>query len=434
MSTKNIPRRNMFFSSKIYPLLVASLGLASISLGQIGSADIRVWEILLATFIVSVIIKITLAKRLIIPNKLAPMILFPLVVSVLLSGFNANRVDMWAKQTLFFAMLLMLYIIVCQRWSRIQLIQNLRWIIYPGILIAGWGILEYALFPETLMSFYNNGIYTPRATSLFAEPNEFSQFLTLPFGFLVSVLIYYRSIPRWERVFYLLGLLVVIAAQILTLSRGGLVAFAAVLLTYAGLRVALRKKIRMSIGWTVFLIAFFAVVLSVITFTVPDTAAALALYWERFISLFVGGDITAMIRLNSINFAFQESIKSPIDILFGIGLGNLPNILGAGIATTTNIFVDVYAELGLLGLISFCGILAITLILPLKTIKFLIKTGDEKLLSVFIGAYISFIGLIVGGLTYSTYMLNIFWFLGGLLLSRGKIGFGRQPDKRGSSE
>jgi hypothetical protein len=42
---------------------------------------------------------------------------------------------------------------------------------------------------------------------------------------------------------------------------------------------------------------------------------------------------------------------------------------------------------------------------------------DDEMLVAFFGAYLSFVGLIVGGLTYATHMLNFFWFSSGILFA-----------------
>jgi O-antigen ligase len=79
--------------------------------------------------------------------------------------------------------------------------------------------------------------------------------------------------------------------------------------------------------------------------------------------------------------------------------------------------VDVFAELGLVGLFSMLIILGVALVFPLRTLKRLLKEKDEEMLTAFFGAYLSFVGLIAGGMTYATHMLNIFWFVCGLLFA-----------------
>lgn len=53
MLLKNNPVENTIYSNGVYPLLVASLGLGTLSLGQIGAANIRIWEVLIGTFVMT---------------------------------------------------------------------------------------------------------------------------------------------------------------------------------------------------------------------------------------------------------------------------------------------------------------------------------------------------------------------------------------------
>lgn len=417
MLLKNNPVENTLYSNGIYPLLAASLGFGTLSLGQIGSANIRIWEVLIGAFITAVFVKLLLDKRFVSPNRIAVIILLPFIGCVLFSGLNAARLDLWAKQTWLLVAMLVLFVIVSQRWSRIQIVQNLRWITYPGILIAGWGVLEILLFPENLPFYHSENAILPRARSLFAEANEFSQFLTLPFAFLFSAMLYHRKVPSWERWFFGLGLLLIVLAQLLSYSRGGLVAFASEILTWFILTSIYgngeRRRFRVR-NVLLFLILSIAVGSLLVG---PAVLYMIDALLERVQSLFSGNDITSQIRWEGIVAAVSNTINSPVTFVVGMGLGNLPLILGDGVATTANLLVDVFSELGILGLLSFLIILCAALILPLNTLKYLVRKNDDEMLVLFFGAYLSFVGLIVGGLTYATHMLNFFWFSCGLLFA-----------------
>jgi hypothetical protein len=413
----SIASGNPIWSSGVYPLLVASFGFATVSLTKAGTANLRIWQVLLLAIMVSALIKYCAGLRFSTPGRLPLLVLLPLTLSVILSGVNANRIDYWAKQSILLFGMLFLFLIVSQRWSREQILQNIRWVIYPAILVAGWGILEMLIFPEDLPFYYSDGSFVPRTRSFFAEANEFSQFLALPFAYLFSALIYFRKVFLFERWLFGVGLLIVILAQVLSFSRGGLVVFFAEILTWYML-TSLYSKTKNS--WFSWRKSFSIVSLSfIVAISLDDSefTEITRVLWERLTSLFSGNDSTSKIRWDSITLAISEVISSPTNFVVGMGLGNLPLLLGEGVATTANFIVDVFAELGLVGLFSMLIILGVALVFPLRTLKRLLKEKDEEMLTAFFGAYLSFVGLIAGGMTYATHMLNIFWFVCGLLFA-----------------
>lgn len=408
---------NAIWSSAIYPLLVASFGFATVSLVKAGDANIRIWQLILLAITISALIKYCAGSRVVVPSRLPLLVLVPFILSVMLSGLNANRFDYWAKQTLFLFAMLILFLLVSQRWSREQILQNTRWVLYPGLLVAGWGILEMLLYPEDLPIYSSEGSIALRARSFFAEANEFSQFLALPFAYLFAALLYCRKVYSSERWIFGTGLLIVILAQVLSFSRGGLVVFFAEIATWYILTSFYSKTKKSWLSWGKIFITSGLIFTLVMILEDPELTNIAQLLSERVMSLFSGNDTTSRIRWDGITVAISEAISSPLNFAIGIGLGNLRLILGEGVATTANIIVDVFTELGILGIFSFLIILGVALVLPLRTLKRLLKEDDEEMLTAFFGAYLSFVGLIAGGMTYATHFLNIFWFICGLLFA-----------------
>lgn len=416
LTLRNRHFENQIWSNLAYPFLVASFGLATFSLTKDGAVNIRVWEILMAIYIVISFTKCCAVRSAALTNRLALILPMLFLLSVLLSGLNADRIDFWAKQSVLLCAMVILFMLVSQRWARAQILQNIRWVIYPGVLIAAWGMLEMLLNPTDLPLYYSDGLIMPRAQSLFAEPNEFSQFLALPFAYLFSSVLYFRNASMTERGFFWGGLLVVFFAQVFSFSRGGMVVFLSQIITWYFLTTIFSTK-RRNISWQGIsaFIGFFVVM--TIIMAGQDLSDIISVFLERIQSLFSGDDATSKIRWDGIIVAITATVSSPLNFVFGIGLGNLTLLLGDGVATTSNILVDVLSELGMLGLISFLAILGGALIYPLRTLRHLFRRNDHEMLTAFFGAYLSFVGLIAGGLTYATHMLNIFWFSCGLLFA-----------------
>jgi hypothetical protein len=373
---------------------------------------------MLALIVVSAVFKICLRQALAYPNWMAVALLFPFFGSLLFSGLNANDQFLWAKQTILLGAMLTLFAFVAQRWSRAQILQNLRWIIYPCSLIAGWGIIELVIFPANLQAYYYEyGLSLPRARALFAEANEFSQFLCLPFGFLLAALWYRKTLPLWERYAFYFGLVIVVIAQILTFSRGGLLAYASEVSAWIVLVVRYGTVRRRTPFWVKAILGIAISLIVGLSATSPTVATIAGVAEQRIEALFAGGDLTAAIRWETIGEVLSVSTDSFINLVFGIGFGNLPVILGEHSATTGNLLVDIVSETGLVGLLSFVCIAFAVLILPLRALELLIKARDEEMQAVFVGAYLSVVGVMVGGMTYATHMLNFFWFVCGLLFA-----------------
>lgn len=419
---KNNPTENFIYSNRIYPLLVSSLGLGTISLLKIGSVNIRIWEILLFIFLIVVFVSVSIGKKFIHPNRMTVILSLPLIISVLLSALNANSIDIWAKQALLFLAMLILMVIISQRSSRSQILENIRWVIYPSVLVAGWGVLECLVFPADLPIYNYNDLPISRARSFFKEPNEFSQFLALPFAFLFAAILYQRKVSLMERWFFGVGIFIVILALLLSLSRGGLVIFIfeifawLILTRLYSVRDLHRFRIRKLLWYFVIIIMTGSLLAGSSIFDFFD------IFFDRIQTLFSGDDVTSNIRWNSIIAAVSETVNSPVNFMFGMGLGNLSIFFGGSgmssdVATTSNTLADIFSELGLLGFISFNAILVTAFILPISTLKRLVREKDDEMLVVFFGAYLSFVGLAAGGLTYASHMLNFFWFSCGLIFA-----------------
>lgn len=405
-----------------YLLMVASMGLGTVSLGNVGGGNIRLWEIFLVAVLAGLLIKILLKPRLVLASRVSIVLVTFFALSVLLSGLNAFDLYLYIKQTLLLFAMLVLFLVVAQRSSANQLIQNLRWVAYPGILVAGWGVLEFFLYPETLQVYSAELGLWPRACAFFAEANEFSQYLVVPFGFVLATIFYYKPLRWWETCFLGIGLVVIAIAQILSFSRGGILSFVAQLIAWLILSNISKKRVTRQVMQFMKFVLILILAIGISCLIQPLFMDILSVLFERIASLFLTGDSTTLTRFETISTAFSATTNSLSSFVVGIGFGNLPTILGEGIANTGNFLTDVFSEAGLIGLIAICGIVAAFLFLPIRTHRILIQTNNHKLLAVFYGAYLSFVGLAVGGMTSPTHMLNLFWFSGGVLMALYQYG------------
>ena len=223
--------------------MVISLGFGTVSLGQAGNVHLRIWEILLVGIILELLARILIRGKHIIRNNTQFIIGNVFFFSVIISGLNASDTLLWSKQALLLFAMILLFEVVSIQNSAKQLLASMRLIIYPGILVAIWGIIEVLFTPQDLQIYQMGGIIIPRARSFFAEANEFSQYLSLPFSFMLSALIFNRAISGWERRIYYIGLVLVVMAQVMTFSRGGILAFSAAFLALFILLIISRASI-----------------------------------------------------------------------------------------------------------------------------------------------------------------------------------------------
>lgn len=400
-----------------YLLLIMSLAFSSISLAKIGSANIRLWQLFLFIYLILAYLFILSSSKAEKFNGLLFIFLIPCFLAVLISGFSSLNFDLWLKQSLLILLMFLLSVLVSNRLSKSYFQLNLAAVTYSGIFVSIWGILEIFISPSDLLLYYSDGLPFPRAQSFFAEPNEFSQYLSLPFGFLFSTFIYNMPTSKFERGVIYVGFIAVIIAQILSFSRGGLLVFLSQLFFW--LVFNLRRFSLHAIHKSLLKSTLFIFIFIIIIFLLQGELFeyVFEIVTERISSLFSGGDVTSKIRWDGIILSLNAIFSSVLTFVIGLGFGCLTEILGDGIATTANFLVDIFVETGLIGALAFSTLIFYILFESTRIIKHFKYCKDKVILQIFWSSILSFIGLLVGGLTYATHMLPIFWFLVGLLFS-----------------
>lgn len=260
-----------------------------------------------------------------------------------------------------------------------------------------------------------------RARGFFTEPNEFSQYLVLPFGFLLAIAFFRQQKTRWN-VIYPAGIVIVLLAQLFSLSRGGLLGFFG---QFFGLYLI--RKVS-GVQWTIRIRNMLTTICVLIALTVCVSfyydwgiLPLLSTVADRIGSTSSADDYSGAARLVTIHDGFLTAGTSIGNFLVGVGAGNLSNS-HVHDSTTTNQFVDVWVETGIIGLAFYVAIFLSLFWLSYKFMKNRLLTSNNKLLVVFSGAYLSLIGMLLGGMTYPTHALFFFWLDAGLLLAICKYG------------
>lgn len=435
---KNKLSRNKAHFVIVYPLLIASLGLGAISLGGVGGGSLRLWEVLLGGVILSLLIKASMRKEIKIKTSLPMVFTCLYFYSVLISGANAIDHGLWLKRTTLIGAFILLFFVVSQKSNVKELTSHWKWVLYPGIIIAIFGISDVYLFqsaPDVYKMFHRYDKHQQsddpsdaklqifeagvlRARAFFPEANEFSQYLSLPFGFLLAIFFFRRDRMRRKWI-YLIGLLTVLMAQIASLSRGGILAFCAQFI--AIFFVIFKSGTQWDRNIRKMAPAVLAIFIIGIIFLNEDIKELFYIMGQRIISTSSDSDYSSNERLMSIESGLSVAGASVPNFIIGVGAGNL-DVSSAAIATTSNYLVDILAETGIIGLLSFLGLIFSLLFLSHKSMRnhFLISDNDSFI--VFVGAYLALIGMLIGGLTASTHLLCFFWFISGLLLAICQYG------------
>lgn len=158
-----------------------------------------------------------------------------------------------------------------------------------------------------------------------------------------------RTLSRWCFAFAALALL-------LTQSRGGLLAFAAILLVYAYFSARDRKARMRRVALVVVLCLL--------------AAAVAGFFFQRLGEI---DDFTAVSRLAIWGGAFTVFAQSP---LFGTGFGNLRGLMGGLLSLPDgwtgdahNLYLELLAETGLIGFVAFGILMFLALRIALKQLR-----------------------------------------------------------------
>lgn len=213
----------------------------------------------------------------------------------------------------------------------------LRWLFISASLISLFGIVQYFTYIGLPLRFWGTGAEIERISSVFDYPNALALYLAPLFGFFAVLLLEKYELIK-EKKSYLFGLFLMLVALILTFSRGAWLAVFITLLPLAWHHFN-PKKIILAL-----------VIIAAILFFIPPIRSRISLGLT---------DPSSGAHWDLMTIGVKKVVQSPV---LGNGLGGFPDTLrqanfpGEILNYPHNIFLNFWLELGLLGLISFCGI------------------------------------------------------------------------------
>ena len=393
-------------------LLSGSMFFATISIFHVNSFNIRFWQIFLLVYFLFNFLLCYRYCFLLTLNKYQyffASLIFLLFFLLLISGFNALDGFLFIKQISLIAIMFLLFFAMTFLRDINVILYLIKVIGIIGTLVCLYSIWELFYNHANLPKYYFNGIYLPRARGFFVEPNEFSQYMTLPFSFVLSHFLMVKS-KKIVNFSLFVMLIILITGQLFSFSRGGLISYFAsiFIILFFNRKLFIKNKSIKYLVLSLFITSFLYIFSGSVFFS--------ALI-ERLIGLFSGSDATAVIRYDAIINALSFQSEDPFYILFGIGFGNLPVLLGSDVATTSNFIIDYYVESGLFSIFILLFFILYLLRISFSQLTILYDDMPYDLRAGFVGVLASFCGVLAGGLTYATHMLNIFWFTAGLLVA-----------------
>ena len=423
------------FSLATLWVLMASTGFGVIALGGNFGWNLRIWTVALIVFLVIRSLRFFAYKGCRIHVVSCTIYLCGYVLVALLSGLNALDMSLFVQRIVLITALGILFIVLTGIRSDEQLLMCINTVMYFGALCAVIGVIDiyFSLYHPDLFAlvhqfdageqFIANGVgelsryeLAIRARGFFIEPNEFSQYLLLPFGYFLARVFFPFNISN-SKYFIPIGFFIFLVAQIASLSRVGILGY---LVEFIG--VFLVSKIsevnRSTIISTrsALSIIGFCLVSLMLLYSDEDVMVTANMFVDRMATTGTSGDWTIGIRLSTVGIGIDQGFLSWPNFIFGFGAGNLSQTL-VNEATTTNQFVDVFVENGFIGLFFYTMIIVSVLIRSHRFLKNAKLLVDKRIFSLFVGAYLAFLGHLVGGMTYPTHMLFFFWINAGLLVA-----------------
>lgn len=336
-----------------------------------------------------------------------PVALF--VLSILFSLLRAKFID-YVQLYYQFSVIFLFFIVISIARDPAIIKRIIFSMVLSTFIVSVAAVIQFILKenPQLFGFMFGNppgGILYPdefyRSIGSFGQPNALGGFLVLSLPFVI--LFVQHPIKMKYPVIPAIMLFFVLLALFSTLSRSAILGFGAVIFLF--LFFGGKRKLKLAVAGMIILlmlVSFFPVLTNTIQ--------------SRFSNLLAGEFDSHIVRLVLYQAAVKMFESSP---LFGVGLGNF--IVSQDILEVKgahNVFLNILAELGLFGLVSF---LAIPILVLKNNLKFLRQKKSGFLPSIALCSSLSIIGFLVAGLFDSllhTFPISLyFWVIVALSLS-----------------
>lgn len=357
------------------------------------------------------------------PNAIAvPLCLF--IMAILLSLTQAINLDRAYTVTAFVLFTIFLGIMATNMIATKEDLQKIIKVLFYSSLIAGaFGLFQFAGdvvgLPSSitlLKEGYGSGTFGfPRIQAFSMEPLYFANYLFLPIC--LGLAYFFGQVRNFVNRWWIVALTILLLLNlILTVSRGAYIGFVGAFLV---LGVLMFKQI---FTWKNVLVMVFSVALVgygvAFALSNGDTRATNEFVKHVLVKDFNNGE-SVQSRLSASAQAYSIYKENP---LLGIGLGNYGpyvksypmNMPKGGWDIVNNEYLEIMAETGTLGIVSFVLIL-ITIII--RSLLAVFRAKDEYLKLTMMGMLAAFIGVLVQFASMSTLYIIHIWVLIGLMIA-----------------
>jgi putative inorganic carbon (HCO3(-)) transporter len=363
------------------------------------------------------------------PNALAvPLALF--VMAVLLSLTQAVNLDRAYMVTAFVLFTISLGVLAINMISSKEDLQKIiKVLFYSSLVAGGFGLFQFAGdvvgLPSSitlLKQDYDSRVFGfPRIQAFSMEPLYFANYLFLPIC--LGLAYFFGQVKNFVNRWWMVALTIILLLNlVLTVSRGAYIGFVGAFLV---LSVLMFKKI---FTWKNVVVMFVsvAVVGYAVAFALSngDTRATNEFVKHVLVKDFSSGE-SVQGRLTASSRAYSIYQENPV---LGIGLGNYGPYVKSYPANTpkngwdivNNEYLEVMAETGTVGIISFGLILLILIIRSIQAVR---QAKDEFLRLTMIGMLAAMVGVLVQYVSLSTLYIIHIWVLIGLMVATQNLIF-----------
>lgn len=353
-------------------------------------------------------------------------LLVPLVVLVVINLLSLTQAVNLQRGVVFLSatiLTMLVGLLVPQLVTTVTQAQRVVRVLFAvTLLVTAFGLYQFVgdligLSPSLtgLRDLYTKEVFGfPRIQGTASEPLYFVNFLILPISLAVAFVVSrQRTVSTW----WLVGLLTLGSLNVvLALSRAGWIAMAVSLLVVGAYYFRKLFRPRQIIIGLIIVVVTAAVFIRVFRLT-DDVDLNRGKFFTQATALFEGASFTD--RVSTFTDAAASFRAHP---WLGIGPGNFgPTVAPfptiepeGGWLIVNNIFLEIAAETGIFGLLTFLVIVAILLV---RSIKAIIVTDSTWLRAALVGSLAAFVGVIVQYQTFSVLFIMHIWFLFGWLVA-----------------
>lgn len=260
------------------------------------------------------------------------------------------------------------------------------------------------------------------------EPLYFANYIFIPL--VISILALIRGVAEEvfsKRLLYLLSVVLMIDF-ILALSRGAYLGGAVLLLVFLIVQAKIVFQLRIILPAILIIIFVFTGSFLAIKKTAPDSL-------DRFISHALVSDRTGgesvVSRVDAIGTSWELFKQKPV---FGNGLGNYGPIVQndpeetpeGGWFIVNNEYLEILAETGLVGGLSFALLIVVVFV---RGIKAIFVCQDRTVKALMIAFLLALVGILVQYTSFSTLYIFHVWFLIGLIGASANFVFNQYAKK-----